>query len=159
MTGILLMVLIVNPSMILAVAGACVLFYGVIKLYTKPSQDMKRLEGICKNNYQTKHTIYFYRVYSVFVLARSPVFTHLTATISGLSTIRARNIQHELVDEFDNLQDVHSGIWQLTMSASAALGLWLDLISCGFIACLTFSFILFYQGKKDVRKYGFIQIL
>lgn len=79
--------------------------------------------------------------------ARSPVFSHLTATISGLSTIRARDIQQELADEFDNLQDVHSGIWQLTMSASAALGLWLDVISTGFIACLTFSFIIFYGGK------------
>lgn len=80
-------------------------------------------------------------------VARSPVFSHLTATISGLSTIRARDIQLELSEEFDNLQDVHSGIWQLTMSASAALGLWLDVISTGFIACLTFSFIIFYGGK------------
>lgn len=74
MTGILLMVLIVNPSMIVAVAGACVLFYGVIKLYSKPAQDMKRLEGICKNNYSTyilysqrKHTVLFLTEFILFL--------------------------------------------------------------------------------------------
>lgn len=77
------------------------------------------------------------------------MFSHLTATISGLSTIRARDIQQELSDEFDNLQDVHSAIWQLTMSASAALGLWLDMVSTAFIGCLTFSFVIFYNSKFD----------
>lgn len=58
MSGILAMVLIVNPLMLVPLAGAIVLFYGVVKLYTKPAQDMKRLEGICKlhNAATTKYT-------------------------------------------------------------------------------------------------------
>lgn len=44
---------------------------------------------------------------------RSPVFSHLTATINGLATIRARNIQNILSNEFDRLQDAHSAVWQL----------------------------------------------
>lgn len=123
--GILLMVLIVNPIMICALAGAIVLFYCIIKLYIRPSQDLKRLEGI----------------------TRSPVFSHLTATISGLSTIRARNIQQELSEEFDNLQDVHSAVWQLTISSNNACGLWLDTVSTGFIACVAFSFIVLYGSE------------
>jgi len=44
--------------------------------------------------------------------------------------------------EFDLLQDVHSSVWQLTMAANTALGLWLDCVSCVFLTAVTFSFII-----------------
>lgn len=78
---------------------------------------------------------------------RSPVFSHLTATLSGLSTIRARNIQTELIHEFDSLQDVHSAVWQLAVSSNTACGLWMDCVSTSFVACVTFSFIILYESK------------
>lgn len=82
-----------------------------------------------------------------FMTARSPVFSHLAATLTGLSTIRANAAQQKITEEFDDLQNVHSAVWQLTMSSNAALGLWLDCISTGFVACVTFSFILLHEGK------------
>lgn len=48
MCGILVVVMIVNPPMIIALGCAMILFGLVIKLYLRPSQDLKRLEGICK---------------------------------------------------------------------------------------------------------------
>lgn len=48
MVGILVMVLIVNPIMIAALTCAILLFACIIKLYMRPSQDLKRLEGISK---------------------------------------------------------------------------------------------------------------
>lgn len=48
MIGILVIVLIVNPIMIVALL-VCMIMYGMIVwLYAKPSQDLKRLEGISK---------------------------------------------------------------------------------------------------------------
>lgn len=124
MSGILTMVLIVNPSMILVLCGAIFFFYLIIRVYIRPAQDLKRLEGV----------------------VRSPVFSHLTASINGLTTIRARGMQKELCSEFDGLQDVHSAVWQLSMSSNTAFGLWLDVVSTGFITCLIFSFIMLYAG-------------
>lgn len=46
MIGILVMVLIVNPAMIAALTIAIILFYGIMKLYMRPAQDLKRLDGI-----------------------------------------------------------------------------------------------------------------
>lgn len=48
MCGILTVVVIVNPSMIIALTCSIVLFTLIIKLYIRPSQDLKRIEGICK---------------------------------------------------------------------------------------------------------------
>lgn len=50
MIGILIMVSIVNPVMIAAISGAMLLFGGILKLYMRPSQDLKRLEGIGEIN-------------------------------------------------------------------------------------------------------------
>lgn len=48
MIGILVMVSIVNPVMIGAISGAILLSGCILKLYLRPSQDLKRLEGIGK---------------------------------------------------------------------------------------------------------------
>lgn len=47
MVGILVMVSIVNPLMIGMLVVSVVLFTLILKLYLRPSQDLKRLEGIC----------------------------------------------------------------------------------------------------------------
>nr|XP_013101686.1 unnamed protein product [Stomoxys calcitrans]XP_013101693.1 unnamed protein product [Stomoxys calcitrans]XP_013101700.1 unnamed protein product [Stomoxys calcitrans] len=120
MFGILVVICVVNPILMLAIVTVALIDCLILKVYLRPSQDLKRLEGIC----------------------RSPVFSHLSATLSGLATIRSRNLQDTVAKEFDQLQDVHSGVWQLTMSANTALGLWLDCVSCCFLTCVTFSFII-----------------
>ncbi|XP_063699793.1 ATP-binding cassette sub-family C member 4 [Culicoides brevitarsis] len=123
MIGILVLISIVNPLLLVPLAVTIVLFCLVLKLYLRPAQDLKRLEGIC----------------------RSPVFSHLAATLNGISTIRANQAQNKVSTEFDALQDVHSAIWQLTISSNTALGLWLDCVSTTFVACVAFSFIVLHQ--------------
>ncbi|XP_073824771.1 CF transmembrane conductance regulator [Musca autumnalis] len=120
MFGILVVICVVNPILMLAIAVVALVDCLILKMYLRPSQDLKRLEGIC----------------------RSPVFSHLSASLTGLATIRSRNLQDTVAKEFDQLQDVHSGVWQLTMASNTALGLWLDCVSCCFLTCVTFSFII-----------------
>lgn len=47
MCGILIIIIIVVPAVIVALAISVVLYGLIIKLYLRPSQDLKRLEGIC----------------------------------------------------------------------------------------------------------------
>lgn len=120
MTGILAMVLIVNSQLIVPLVFAIIFYALVLKLYMRPAQDFKRLEGIC----------------------RSPVFSHLSASLNGLSIIRSNRVERKVANEFDVLQDVHSGIWHLTMASNAACGIWLDYVSAIFVGCVAFSFFL-----------------
>lgn len=70
----------------------------------------------------------------------------MTASLSGLAVIRSRHHSALLTKEFDQLQNVHSAVWQLTMAANTALGLWLDCVSCCFLTTVVFSFLLLDKG-------------
>ncbi|XP_034488877.1 multidrug resistance-associated protein 4-like [Drosophila innubila] len=118
--GILIVIIVVNPMLIAAMLMVAIIDMFILKLYLPPSQDLKRLEGIC----------------------RSPVFSHLSSSLMGLSIIRSRQMQEVVAKEFDLLQDVHSSVWQLTMTATMALGLWMDCVTSAFQTAVTFSFII-----------------
>lgn len=76
------------------------------------------------------------------ILARSPVFGHLNATVLGLATIRSFGAETLLIEEFDRHQDLHSAAWYLFISCSRAFGYFLDVICLLFIICVTFSFLM-----------------
>lgn len=46
--GILSVVSILNPAMLLIVTGSLVFFGSLLRLYLRPAQDLKSLEGISK---------------------------------------------------------------------------------------------------------------
>ncbi|KOB70308.1 putative ATP-dependent bile acid permease, partial [Operophtera brumata] len=60
---------------------------------------------------------------------RSPVFSHLNATVLGLATVRSFGAECLLGAEFDRHQDLHSAAWYLFISCSRAFGYFLDSIS------------------------------
>ena len=73
---------------------------------------------------------------------RSPIYSHLAASLNGLSTIRALGAQETLIREFDSLQDSNSSAFYLFLTTSRAFGFWLDAFSVLFIAIVTLSFFL-----------------
>ncbi|XP_057321987.1 ATP-binding cassette sub-family C member 4-like isoform X1 [Microplitis mediator] len=122
MMGILVIVISVNPWMGIPIVFIGILLYFIRIYYQKTAQDIKRLEGI----------------------AKSPVFSHVSTTLNGLTTIRShgKDVQSMLCKEFDQYQDIHTGAWFLTIITGSAFGLILDLIACVFLACVCFSLIL-----------------
>lgn len=69
------------------------------------------------------------------------MFTHLAATLTGLSTVRAYNAEQILETEFDYHQDTHSACWYMFIATSSAFGLSLDIMCLIFISCI----ILYYM--------------
>lgn len=78
-----------------------------------------------------------------FSTARSPIYSHLGASLNGLTTIRSFGAQQILIKEFDKIQDLHSSAFYLFISTSRAFGFWLDLFCVIYIAVVTASFFLF----------------
>lgn len=83
-----------------------------------------------------------------FIIAKSPVLTHVNASLNGLTTIRScgPEIQVKLVREFDRYQDEHSGTWHLNVVTSTAFGLFLDVLLVAFQGVVAFSFIGLNSG-------------
>ncbi|XP_031835587.1 putative multidrug resistance-associated protein lethal(2)03659 isoform X2 [Nomia melanderi] len=124
MFGSLTVSCIVNPLFLIPILFLGFVFYWIRKVFLKTSKNIKRMEGI----------------------TRSPVFTHLNATLNGLSTIRAYCAQDILRKEFDKLQDVHTSTVYMYVVASTAFGFSLDVFCLIFTSLVTFSFLLLQQS-------------
>jgi len=66
-------------------------------------------------------------------ILRSQVFSHLSTTLAGLSTIRSSKVNQQFIDRFNVAQDEHSVAWFTFFSAGQWLGLSLDLICLVFV--------------------------
>lgn len=42
--------------------------------------------------------------FTSFVVAKSPMFTHVTMTVQGLTTIRALKAEYRVLDQFEKIQ-------------------------------------------------------
>nr|CAI5818825.1 unnamed protein product [Callosobruchus analis] len=120
MSGILVMVFIVTPLMLIPAAILGLIFYWFRSVYISSAQDIKRLEGV----------------------TRAPVFSHISSSLYGISTIRASNAEEMVKKEFDGLQDRHTSTWFLFLTSSEAFGFYLDVISTVFLSLVTFQFLI-----------------
>lgn len=114
--------------------------------------------------------------WNIFITsAKSPVFSHISATLSGLSTIRAFQAEKLLRDGFEEHQDLNTGTYFMFIGSfsfinhlfkykvscnfqqllnrlnvisgtSSGFGMSLDLMVYAFIICIIFTFILVNEG-------------
>ncbi|KAJ8684209.1 hypothetical protein QAD02_020001 [Eretmocerus hayati] len=134
MVGILVIILLVDIWMAIPIIIIALVFYYVFKMYLRAAQNIKRLE----------------------TSAKSPLFSHLNATISGLTTIRTNGpeIKKRLIREFDTYQDIHTGTWFLTIVTGSALAIFLDTVMVIFNALLVYSLILIDEGTIRAGSVG-----
>ncbi|KAK6195727.1 hypothetical protein SNE40_001092 [Patella caerulea] len=122
--GIILVAGIVNPWVFIPTVPLCGLFLLVRRYYIQTSRSVKRLEGT----------------------TRSPVFSHLSASLQGLHTIRAFNMEEKFIDEFDLHQDQHTESWYLFLATSRWFAVRLDWLCALFITAVTFLSVVSSQG-------------
>ncbi|XP_052868167.1 ATP-binding cassette sub-family C member 4-like [Anopheles cruzii] len=127
--GTIVVTVIVNPLFLIPLAVLGVIFVFVRRIFLKTSKNVKRLEGI----------------------TRSPVFSHLAASLAGLPTIRAFGAQSELIREFDAHQDIHTASFYMFITSSSAFGFALDLLCLIFVFIVVFSFLLLEQNMLGDR--------
>ena len=118
--GILAVIFLVRPWVILPTLVLGVVFVRLRSFYMHSSRDIKRLEGI----------------------SRSPVFSQLSTSLQGLTTIRAFNAEPLLRSEFDYQQDLHTSTWFAFLSATRWFGVWLDWVVAVYIGVVVYSFLL-----------------
>lgn len=138
------MTALINYWLIVAIFFLTLLALFLRKVYLATSRNIKRLEGISK--YMVHHPLYFAPQNSM-LSAKSPVFTHVNASLHGITTIRALGVQELLRQEFDFHQDTHSSAYFTFLSCTRTFGFWIDAISAVYIVIVTYSFLVFADGR------------
>ncbi|CAL8127054.1 unnamed protein product [Orchesella dallaii] len=115
-------IILLAPSLLLGV-----IFYFIRKFYLKTARSVKRLEGV----------------------ARSPVFSHLSTSLYGLTTIRAMKVEQQFEKQFDAHQDLHSASWYLFLATARWLGIVVDWCSVFYIGTVSFSFLFMKSSESS----------
>ena len=117
-------------------AIAIVLFLVSLRYYfLHASRDVQRIEAIGK----TVFNLYQKDTYKHFLYAaRSPLYSHISATVQGLTTIRAYREQSRFVNKLHFYQNEHSKGWHVKIGISRWFGLRVDAIGGLFIVVVMF---------------------
>ncbi|XP_048764978.2 ATP-binding cassette sub-family C member 4-like isoform X2 [Ostrea edulis] len=115
--GIIIVVTAIIPYVFILLVPMCILLYITRRYHITTSRHIKRLEGT----------------------TRSPVFSHLSASLQGLHTIRALGVQERFCEEFDNHQNLHTESWFLFLSSSRWLAIRLDWMCGIFVTAVSFA--------------------
>ncbi|XP_061696778.1 ATP-binding cassette subfamily C member 4-like [Syngnathoides biaculeatus] len=129
--GVILVSAIVMPWILIPFVPLLAVFLGLRRYYLQTSRDIKRLEAT----------------------TRSPVFSHLSSSLQGLSIIRAFKVQQTFQKMFDDYQDLHSEAWFLFLATSRWLAVRLDGI-CSIFVTLTAFGCIYFSDDMDSGEVG-----
>ncbi|XP_046853156.1 ATP-binding cassette sub-family C member 4-like isoform X2 [Xenia sp. Carnegie-2017] len=115
--SILLLCVISQPYLLLGAIPVVFAFLWLRHYYIKTAREIKRLES----------------------LNRSPMYSHVSATLQGLCTIRAFNTQQDFLQKYYQYQDHHSSSWFLILTGVRWLGFRLDMLCFVFFAIVVFA--------------------
>ncbi|XP_077867141.1 ATP-binding cassette sub-family C member 4-like [Saccoglossus kowalevskii] len=118
--GIVIVAGVINPWVFIPTVPLALLFLYLRHYFLSTSRNIKRLDGV----------------------TRSPVYSHLSASLQGLWTIRAFKAEDIFIREFNAHQDLHTEAWFLHLTGSRWFSIRLDLLCACFVTTVSFSSVL-----------------
>ncbi|OXA51509.1 Multidrug resistance-associated protein 4 [Folsomia candida] len=118
--GVIVVVSIIDAVFLIPSTIIAILFYFIRNHFQITARNLKRLEGS----------------------ARSPVFSHLSTSLNGLTTIRAFQTQDQFRKDFNAHLDLHTAVFYLFNASARWLGIVVDWISILYITCVTYGVIV-----------------
>ncbi|MCI4375688.1 hypothetical protein PGIGA_G00112330 [Pangasianodon gigas] len=118
--GVIAVATSVIPWILIPVLPLLIVFLFLRRYFLQTSRDIKRLEAT----------------------TRSPVFSHLSSTLQGLSTIRAFKAEERFQQTFDFHQDLHSEACFLFLTTSRWFAVRLDGMCSVFVTITAFGCLL-----------------
>ncbi|XP_054158234.1 ATP-binding cassette sub-family C member 4-like, partial [Oppia nitens] len=121
---VMTIIAIANYYLIIPAIGLLIITLIIRWIYLKTGRDFKRFEGI----------------------ARSPVYNHMTTTLSGLTTIRAFRAEQMFREQYYRYQNDHTSADFMCISASRCLGVTMDWLCAAYLACVEIFLMAFYEN-------------
>ena len=73
------------------------------------------------------------------------MFTHLSSSLVGLTTLRAHRCETIFEQIFDQRQDVHSSAFYLTLATARWFAIMLDWTMVAYLACITYGCVALHK--------------
>uniref|UniRef100_A0A1I7XV09 ABC transporter domain-containing protein n=1 Tax=Heterorhabditis bacteriophora TaxID=37862 RepID=A0A1I7XV09_HETBA len=126
--GIVGVILIMNPIVFLPTMPLLILFFLLRIVYLASSRDVKRLEAT----------------------SRSPLYSHVSAVMHGLITVRAFCRQNDVLQQYHQAQNINSAAFGLSLSTARWFAVCIDWLVALFVTVVAFFCVLtpghlFYQ--------------
>jgi len=127
-----LFIIYVTPAFIPVVIPLGYVYFKVQEFYRNSSRELKRLESI----------------------AKSPIFSHFSETLNGLSTIRAFNTQQQFFDASRALNDSFSRAYFNNNASNRWLAIRLEFIGNMAVGCAALFAVLQSESPADAGLIG-----
>ncbi|CAD6185430.1 unnamed protein product [Caenorhabditis auriculariae] len=114
--GVIFVICALNPFVLLSTSPLLIIFFLIRSVYVSTSRELKRLEAT----------------------TRSPLYSHISATMNGLMTVRAFGRQDEMQRLFNQAQDKNTAAFGLTLVTARWFALYIDVLVSAFIAGVAF---------------------
>ncbi|XP_023230047.1 multidrug resistance-associated protein 4-like isoform X2 [Centruroides sculpturatus] len=105
--GICVLQAILCPYVLILMLLLSIIFYAISTIHSRVLKGIKLMEG----------------------KSRSPVFSHLSVSLYGLTTIRAFEAEHKFKSTFSKYQDKHTATWIVYLALNRCLSVY------GYIIC------------------------
>ncbi|KAJ3652715.1 hypothetical protein Zmor_018655 [Zophobas morio] len=122
--GVYVVVNAVNYYMILPTLILLVIFYYYVQAFRPVLNKLKRIAATRK----------------------SPIYTHVVATIDGLTTIRVSEAQKHSLSKFERYQDSYNSIRYLHQALHSSYAFWTDFTCMLYVAVVIFFLIIFKKS-------------
>ncbi|UXI19965.1 hypothetical protein NH340_JMT05908 [Sarcoptes scabiei] len=121
------------PIFLTIIGPVAICFYLIQKLFISTARQLKRIESI----------------------TRSPIYSHFSETLSGVTSIRAYAIQEEFIEKINQNVDKNNSLSIALIIANRWLGIRLELIA-NFIVLFAAIFAVIYRNEMDPSSVGLI---
>jgi ATP-binding cassette subfamily C (CFTR/MRP) protein 4 len=80
-------------------------------------------------------------------LARSPIYSHLSASIQGVPLIRSYGAQAKCIQDFSHCLDEHSRVYSVMLGMNRWSGLRIECVVAAFVGLLAFSILIMHRSR------------
>ena len=80
-------------------------------------------------------------------LARSPIYSHLSASIQGVPLIRSYGAQQKCVEDFSKYLDEHNRVYSVMLGMNRWSAMRIECVVATFVGLLAFSILIMHRSR------------
>ncbi|TKR82120.1 hypothetical protein L596_015893 [Steinernema carpocapsae] len=134
--GMFVVIIMVNFYVIVAAIPIILIFMFLRTVYLSTSREVKRIEST----------------------SRSPLYSHISAVMHGLVTVRAFNNQEKVLEDYHRHQNINVAAFYATLTTSRWFAAGIDWLAAAFVTCVAFFLIAFSNGTLKGGEVGLTMV-